>query len=109
MHLGNTDDSLSPRTPYCCGLKPGLEGETGVSLEFGLWQEDPGKAVEEGAEPWLRTKLFPRLIKWIVLEHNPSSALPEASLNLVDLNEYNEKYQELKKKYGPQMVEVRNL
>lgn len=101
IHLGQTNDSLSPKTPYCCKL---TQHSKGSALEFGVWSD--GKTQEEGAETWLRTKLFPRLVKWIVLEHNPSSTIPDSSLCLVDLNDYNEKYQQLKTKYGAEMVKV---
>jgi hypothetical protein len=81
-----------------------VQHSKGSSIEFGISLKS---TPEEGAESWLRKKLFPRLVKWIVLDHSPSSEIPDASLCLVELNEYNEKYQELKKKYGPEMVKVK--
>ncbi|KAF4527908.1 hypothetical protein B566_EDAN011299 [Ephemera danica] len=105
IHLGPFSDSLCPHTPYSCNFKPHSEKEGGV-LEFSLWLEGEKGVVEEGNHSWLKSKLFPRLVKWIVLEHGISSILPESSLNLVDLQKYNDKYQELKQKYGPRMVEI---
>jgi hypothetical protein len=60
---------------------------------------------------WIKEHLFPKLIKWAETAdiENESSHLVTSSLNLVDIVEYNELYQQLKKKYGLQIIQVRKL
>jgi hypothetical protein len=60
---------------------------------------------------WIKNQLFPKIIKWAetaVIEDR-SNRLITSSLNLVNIAKYNKLYQQLKKKYGLQMVQVRYM
>ncbi|KAF7994425.1 hypothetical protein HCN44_003897 [Aphidius gifuensis] len=59
--------------------------------------------VDIGAE-WLKDKLFPRLIKWIEFDPKHDSFV-DGSLNLVSPEIYADLYNNLKKKYGKELVE----
>lgn len=55
---------------------------------------------------WLKNVLFPKLEKWIE-NSNDEKSDGIKSLNLIDMEEYNKLYSELKTKYGTEMVKVR--
>jgi hypothetical protein len=60
---------------------------------------------------WVKDHLFPKIIKWAetaVIEDR-SNRLVTSSLNLVNIAKYNKLYQQLKKKYGSQMVQVKHM
>lgn len=58
---------------------------------------------------WIKGHLFPKMIKWAETADvkNESSGLVTSSLTLVNVAKYSKLYQELKKKYGLQMVQVK--
>jgi hypothetical protein len=58
---------------------------------------------------WIKGHLFPKMIKWAETADikNESSGLVTSSLALVNVAKYSKLYQELKKKYGLQMVQVK--
>jgi len=60
---------------------------------------------------WIKGHLFPKIIKWAETAgtEDKSSRLVTSSLNLVNIVKYNKLYQQLKKKYGPQMVQVKQM
>lgn len=55
---------------------------------------------------WLESNLFPKLLKWMDSADEPQKGFAMASHSLVNAEEYNVKYNELKLKYGKRMVEV---
>ena len=60
---------------------------------------------------WIKGHLFPKIIKWAETAgtEDKSNSLVTSSLNLVNIVKYNRLYQELKKKYGLQMVQVKQI
>jgi hypothetical protein len=58
---------------------------------------------------WIKKQLFPKIIKWAetAVTEDRSNRLVTSSLNLVNIAKYNKLYQQLKKKYGLQMVQVK--
>jgi hypothetical protein len=64
--------------------------------------------VESASKNWLKQTLFPKFIRWAEtakISHEDGSSTT-SSLSLVDIVEYNQLYQKLKKKYGPEMLKV---
>lgn len=57
---------------------------------------------------WLKNVLFAKLEKWIE-NSNDEKSEGIKSLNLIDMEEYNQLYSELKIKYGTEMVKVSQL
>lgn len=58
---------------------------------------------------WIKHCLLPKLVKWCdqeVSEENQGIVSNVQSLSLVDIEEYNDLYNELKMKYGLEMVKV---
>lgn len=53
---------------------------------------------------WLKTKFFPRLIKWMNNEHNINPKI--SSLSLISVEKYTLLYNQLKEKYGTNMVKI---
>jgi hypothetical protein len=60
---------------------------------------------------WIKKQLFPKIIKWAetAVIDGRSNRLVTSSLNLVNIAKYNKLYQQLKKKYGLQMVQVKHM
>lgn len=60
---------------------------------------------------WIKGQLFPKIIKWAETAdiEDESNRLVTTSLNLVNIVKYNKLYQQLKKKYGHQMVQVKQI
>jgi hypothetical protein len=60
---------------------------------------------------WIKGQLFPKIIKWAETAdiEGESNRLVTTSLNLVNMVKYNELYQHLKKKYGLQMIQVKQI
>ncbi|KDR16845.1 putative tRNA (uracil-O(2)-)-methyltransferase [Zootermopsis nevadensis] len=57
---------------------------------------------------WIKAYLFPKIIKWAETADvkNESSGLVTSSITLVNIAKYSKMYQELKKKYALQMVQI---
>lgn len=72
-----------------------------VSCTFELFNVAAG----EGSFEWLANVLLPKLASWAVTLMTP---LDKRSENLVDKEQYAEKYQDLKVKYGREIVKVRD-
>lgn len=75
-----------------------------MSIKFLLHAKRDGS---DQAENWLRTTLFPKVVKWIAAKPREKSVIPSGSLTLIDINKYNCTYNRLKSKYGPYFVKVR--
>lgn len=85
---------------YLYGLEYDLATRT-VSLHIGGERNvDNNPSVK-----WLREQFFPRFVKWTDGE-NLSNGLTSGSLNLISVEKYAILYNELKKKYGTEMVKV---
>jgi hypothetical protein len=74
-----------------------------MSIKFLLYTKRDGS---DQTENWLRTSLFPKVVKWIAAKPREKSAIPSGSLTLIDINKYNSTYNRLKAKYGPYFVKV---
>ena len=55
------------------------------------------------SEEWLQLVLLPRILRWCEQTNLDTDV---KSLNLVPIDTYTLKYQELKQKYGPELVQV---
>jgi hypothetical protein len=58
---------------------------------------------------WMKGHLFPKMIKWAETADikNENNGLVTSSLTLVNVAKYSKLYQKLKRKYGLQMVQVK--
>lgn len=93
---------------HCSGAEPPycvrLIDDGSICIEY------PVNAGESNNSSWLEKCFHPRFVKWCLSfvdddDEQNGSARTE-SLALVDLEEYNQLYNELKEKYGLDMVKV---
>ncbi|KAJ9580868.1 hypothetical protein L9F63_023956 [Diploptera punctata] len=91
--------TLIPCFPYSFSY---VEGKTEIHLKYRTDNE-----FESASKDWLKLQLFPKIIKWAesAVMSSEDSGLVK-SLGLVDIVKYNQLYQHLKKKYGPEMVKI---
>lgn len=62
---------------------------------------------ELSSHKWLEHVFFPKVIKWTnSMDESTTNGESVESLSLISMQKYNEKYNELKTKYGLKMVEV---
>lgn len=92
---------LLPKFPYR------LNHGGSVSLEVLTDQDECDPSLV-----WLKKQLLPQLHKWIFSHHDKDESeasdtcLPKASHTLISTEKYAHLYQDLKNKYGQQMVKV---
>ena len=72
--------------------------EISISVEKLEDKEDPSLE-------WIKTELFPRLIKWVDNSEMKNNFV-NGSLNLVPMDKYAELYGQLKQKYGAEIVKI---
>ncbi|XP_012537223.1 probable tRNA (uracil-O(2)-)-methyltransferase [Monomorium pharaonis] len=89
--------SLGPNTAYR------IQHREYVSTCISIHRSDNGN-YDKGCE-WLKSKLFPRLMKWLNRE-NDNAGPRISSLSLVSVERYTSLYNQLKEKYGSRMVSV---
>ena len=69
-------------------------------------QSPPSPPQSLGCSPeWLRSTLLPRLARWC---EEPKLNIAVTSLRLVPVDKYNDRYQDMKARYGRRLVEVRS-
>ncbi|XP_059479946.1 probable tRNA (uracil-O(2)-)-methyltransferase [Neocloeon triangulifer] len=92
-------DTMQTKLPYKFQgvFSPGLR------IKFLVYSRRPALDLSEN---WLRTTLFPRVVKWISAKPKEKSTIPTGSLTLVDLDKYNATYNRLKLKFGPYFVKI---
>ena len=67
------------------------------------------KGILQLSKEWLKYVLLPKLCKWSLEEDNEDvQFVQDTTQSLVSLEEYCVLYKQLKDKYGPQLVKVRN-
>lgn len=85
--------------------KVSLSGDNEISAEA------IGDELDKRIFTWMKHCLLPKLVKWCdqeALADDSSGMISNVpSLSLVDIEEYNDLYNELKVKYGLEMVKVR--
>lgn len=54
---------------------------------------------------WLKDKLYPSLMKWMLSDNDEKNSFVKGSLNLIGVDKYCVLYNNLKKKYGLELVE----
>lgn len=80
-----------------------LTSDNSISIE--VIDDDVDKRVFT----WIKHCLLPKLVKWCnqdIEEDSQGLVSNVQSLSLVDIEEYNDLYNELKTKYGTEMVKV---
>lgn len=97
---GPSEPVLIPCFPYSFCY---LEDKREIHLKYRI--EDK---IESSSKAWLKEQLFPKFIKWAesTKTNNDDSGLVTSSLSLINIIKYNQLYQQLKKKYGPEMVKI---
>lgn len=96
--IDKSKQPLCLKWPYI--LEHNLESQR-ISLRVQV-EENLG---QDPSVKWLKEQFFPRFVKWTDME-NPSDALTSGSLNLVSVEKYAALYNDLKKKYGTEMVKI---
>lgn len=95
--------NLTPNFPYSfCYVEENSEIVLAVMNE---------KSACISSVDWIRGQLFPKVVKWAETAgtEDKSNRFVTSSLNLVNIVKYNKLYQQLKKKYGLQMVQVKQI
>ena len=77
-----------------------------VVIYIGPDPEDPPCKAYGVAKAWLKRWLIHHIVKWCKADYLDTNV---SSLKLMGVDVYSAKYQQLKVKYGPKLVEVRTF
>lgn len=96
-----TVDAVDSVSPFSYKLM--LTNDNSISIET------IGDELDKRAFTWMKHCLLPKLVKWCdqeCVDDSQGIVSNVPSLSLVDIEEYNDLYNELKIKYGLEMVKV---
>ncbi|KAH0567382.1 probable tRNA (uracil-O(2)-)-methyltransferase [Cotesia glomerata] len=97
--LDDSKKSLGLKWPYKI-----INDNNNKQVSLLIPNEFSNESTNESSIDWLKTKLFSSLVKWMEYDDKQKKSFIQGSLNLISNEKYCKLYNELKKKYGIDLV-----